>query len=301
MDQQTAPGSLGATRSFDPVALIAAVATIIVWGASFTAIRIALTGLTPTEIAAARYVAAAIPAAIFLAASRAALPSRGEFLRLVVISLLYVGGYAILLNTGQKTVSAGAASFIINTSPVMIAIMAVAALGERFGLVSWGGALLSLAGIGLIAFGDGDEFSFELGALLVFGAAFFTSVASVLQKPLLGTFSALTLTAWILVLGAVPLLPALPAAVGSLSVAPADVVVAVAVLAVFCTAVGYVTWSIVLKRMPAGRAASFLNCIPPTATAIGFLWLGELPTPIGLIGGGLALAGVVIVNAARGR
>jgi drug/metabolite transporter (DMT)-like permease len=277
------------------------VATIVVWAASFTAIRIALTGLTPTEIAAARYVAAAIPAAIFLAVMRQALPSRGEFARLVVISLLYVGGYAILLNTGQRTVSAGAASFIINTSPVMIAIMAVATLGERFGLVSWGGALLSLAGVGLIAFGDGDEFSFELGALLVFGAAFFTSVASILQKPLLGPFSALTLTAWILVLGAVPLLPALPAAVGALSVAPADVVVAVAVLAVFCTAVGYVTWSIVLKRMPAGRAASFLYCIPPTATAIGFLWLGEVPPLIGLIGGGLALAGVAIVNAARGR
>ena len=288
-------------RPLDAIALAAAAITVLVWAASFTAIRIALTGLSPTEIAAARYVAAAIPAAIFLLVARPVLPSRGEFARLAVISILYIAGYAILLNTGQKTVSAGAASFIINTSPVMIAVMAVVALGETFGLWSWTGAVVSLSGIGLIAFGSGDSFRFEFGAVLVLGAAFFTSVASIMQKPLLGRFSALSLTAWVLVLGAVPLLPAVPEAIAALRVAPANVVWAVVVLAVLCTAVGYVTWAIALKRMPAGRAASFLNCIPPTATAIGFLWLGEVPTLIGLIGGGLALAGVVIVNAARGR
>jgi drug/metabolite transporter (DMT)-like permease len=32
---------------------------------------------------------------------------------------------------------------------------------------------------------------------------------------------------------------------------------------------------------------------------ISFLWLGEIPTALGLIGGAMALAGVVIVNLKR--
>jgi drug/metabolite transporter (DMT)-like permease len=290
-----------AVRRLDPVTLLAVVATVLAWGGSYTAIRIALAGLTPAEIAALRYSAAAVAALIFLAAVRPRLPSRSQFVRLAVVGSLYVVGFAVLLNSGQQTISAGTAGFIVGTLPVMIAIMAVVALGEPFGRVSWLGALMSFAGIALIAFGSGDRFTLEFGVVLVLGAALAASAASIIQKPLLADFPALVLTAWILALGVVPLLPVLPRAVAALSVAATGVVWAVAFLAVVSTIVGYVGWSVALKRMPAGRAASFLNCMPLVATAIGFLWLGEVPTIVGFGGGLLVLSGVVIVNAARGR
>jgi drug/metabolite transporter (DMT)-like permease len=290
-----------AVRRLDPVTLLAVVATVLAWGGSYTAIRIALAGLTPAEIAALRYSVAAVAALIFLAAVRPRLPSRSQFVRLAVVGSLYVVGFAVLLNSGQQTISAGTAGFIVGTLPVMIAIMAVVALGEPFGRVSWLGALMSLAGIALIAFGSGDRFTLEFGVVLVLGAALAASAASIVQKPLLADFPALVLTAWILALGVVPLLPVLPRAVTALSVAATGVVWAVAFLAVVSTIVGYVGWSVALKRMPAGRAASFLNCMPLVATAIGFLWLGEVPTIVGFGGGLLVLSGVVIVNAARGR
>jgi drug/metabolite transporter (DMT)-like permease len=298
MSSRARPAAL---RPLDPVALLAIAATVLVWGASYTAIRIALAGLTPAEIAVARYFAAAVVAAVFLAVARPRRPRGGELLRLAVVGVLYVVGFAVLLNAGQETVSAGTAGFIVGTMPVMIALMGVVALGEPFGRVSGLGALVSFAGVSLIALGSGDRLTLESGAVLVLGAAFAASVASIVQKPLLKDFPALALTAWIMVLGVAPLLPVLPRAVAALSVATPEVVGAVAFLAAFSTIVGYVGWSVALKRMPAGRAGSFLNCVPLAATAIGFAWLGEVPTAMELAGGLLALSGVVIVNAARGR
>lgn len=288
-------------RTFDAVALLAVAATVLAWGGSYTAIRIALAELTPVQIAVLRYAVAAILAAVFLATVRRRLPSRAEFLRLAIVGVFYVVGFAVLLNKGQQTITAGTASFIVGTSPVMIAIMAVAVLGERFGRISWLGAMISFSGIGLIAFGGGDRFSLAFGVVLVLGAALASSAAMIIQKPLLAAFPPVALTAWILLLGVVPLLPVLPGAAAALSVAAPEVMWAVAFLAVFSTIVGYIGWSIALKRMPAGRAGSFLNGVPLAATAIGYLYLGEVPTTAGLIGGLLALSGVIVVNAARGR
>jgi drug/metabolite transporter (DMT)-like permease len=286
---------------FDAVALAAVVATVLVWGGSYTAIRIALAGLTPAEIAVIRYFVAAVVGAIYLVGVRSRWPTREEFVRLGIVGVLYVLGFAVLLNWGQETVSAGTAGFVVGTSPVLIAMMAVFALGEPFGRLSTLGALISFAGVGLIAFGSGDRFTLEFGVILVFGAALSAAAASVIQKPLLTNFTAVALTAWILLLGVVPLLPVLPNATTALLVADGDVIWAVAFLAVFSTIIGYVSWSTALKRMSAGRAGSFLNCVPLAATAIGFMVLGEVPTATGLVGGLLALTGVIVVNAAKGR
>jgi len=283
------------------VALLAVGATVLAWGGSYTAIRIALAGLTPAEIAVTRYFVAAVAGAVFLAAVRPRWPTRAEFVRLATVGVFYVVGFAVLLNWGQETVSIGTAGFVIGTSPVMIALMATVALGEPFGRISWLGALTSFAGIGVIAFGGGDRFTPEFGVFLVLGAAFAAAAASVMQKPLLADFPPVVLTAWILLLGVVPLLPVMPGATAALIAAAPEVVWAAAFLAVFSTIVGYIGWSIALQRMPAGRAGSFLNGVPPAAVTIGYLVLGDVPTAAVLLGGLLALSGVIIVNAARGR
>ncbi len=288
----------GVKGRFDLVAFSAVVVTIVFWASSFVVIRICLGPLTPIELATARYVTAGVIALGYLA-FRWSVPTRGDLLRISIAAILFIATYAVLLNTGEQTVPAGPASFIINTMPVFTALIAMFALGERFGFWGWIGTAVSFGGVALIAAGTGDGFRFDPNAMLILGAALCSAIASVLQKPVLGRLPALTVTAWVLFIGSIPLLPAVPATLRALAAAPADVNWGVAYLVIFPTAVGYVTWAIALKRLSAARASNFLYGVPPTATLIGFLWLGELPSTIGAIGGALAIFGVVVVNMRR--
>ncbi|MBN9027822.1 MULTISPECIES: DMT family transporter [Kaistia] len=288
-------------RTTDLVGLAAIATTIIGWASAFAAIRVGLTALTPVELAAARYLSAAVPAGLYLLVARPPLPSRKDFVRLLVIGVLFISAYAVLLNTGEQTIPAGPASFIIQINPIIVALIAVPLLGERFGLGGWLGTLVSFLGVGLIAYGSGDGFGLNIGALLILGAAFCTSISTILQKPLLGRMPALAVTAWVLLLGSLPLTLAIPDTLAALKQSPPAVIWSIAYLVVLPTVIGYLTWAIALKRFPASRASNFLYCIAPTATLIGYLWLGEVPSPLGLLGGAMAIGGVLIVNLTRRR
>lgn len=61
-------------------------------------------------------------------------------------------------------------------------------------------------------------------------------------------------------------------------------------------ALGYVTWACTLARVPAARAASFLYLVPAVTLGIAWIWFGEWPTRLALLGGAIAISGVVIVN-----
>lgn len=287
------------SKSFDGVTIAAVVVTILAWASAFPAIRAGLQAFGPIELGALRFAMAGIPAALFLVIMRPAWPTLLDFIRLGAGGVLFVALYTALLNIGEMTVSAGAASFIINTNPIMTACLAMFVLGERFSAQAWAGTALSFVGIGLIAFGEGEGMRLDTGALLILGAALCTSVTNVVQKPLFARHKPLTVSAWNMVLGALCLTPWLPNAVSEFSMAPTSGIQAVVYLGLVPSLVAYGTWSVALSRLPASRASNFMYCVPPVATMLGFLWLEEVPTLFGAIGGAMALIGVAVVNLRR--
>ena len=133
--------------------------------------------------------------------------------------------------------------------------MATTLLGERFPLPAWLGTIVSFAGIGLIALGEGHGLHVGVGALLVLGAAVCASTATVVQKPLFASHRPLVVSAVNMVIGALVLAPALPSGLGQIGSAPAGARFAVLYLGVVPSLIAYATWSMVLARLPAARAA----------------------------------------------
>ncbi|KWF85461.1 permease [Burkholderia diffusa] len=285
-----------------PLVAAGAVAfTIVSWASAFPFIRIGLHGLAPLQLAAARFATAAVLVIAWLAWRRPNIPAKGDALRFLVCGLLGIALYNALLNTGEQTVSAGAASFIVNTLPIFTALLAAIFLRERFNRWGWLGSLVSLAGIAVIAHGQPGGLVLGSGSTLILGAALCSASYFVLQRRLIPVYGALPCAAYTLLAGALLLTPWLPGALVSLGGgASRDTALAVLVLGVFPAALGYATWTFALGYFGAARAANFLYLTPAVATALSMALTGERPGIETVCGGLLAIAGVIFV-ALRGR
>lgn len=275
---------------------LAVAGTVVSWAASFAAIGLALREMQPLPMASARFALASVLAIAWLVWRRPPRFSRRDLLMILICGGLGIAAYNVLLNSGQATVSAGAASFIVNTQPLFMVGLAVIFLKERFSIWAWVGALLALGGVAVIASGQPEGISFGAGAMLIVGAAASAAIYSVLQRPLLARYDSISVTAAVILAGTIALLPWLPAGASQLAAASPATVGAVLFLAVAPAAIGQTCWTYALKSFGAARAGQFLYLIPPCAVLFAWAGLGEVPALTTLIGGGLALGGVITVN-----
>jgi len=278
---------------------LAAATTVLVWAAAFPAIQLAVREVNPVPLAAARFAIAALPMLLLLAWKRPPLPKGRDLLHFAVSAALGIASYNILLNSGQQTVAAGAASFLIKLESVVTAILAVLVLRESFDRRAWIGTAICLGGAALIASGQPGSFGLGSGALLVLGAAISSGLAFVIQKRLVATYGALTSAAVNILLGALFLSPWLGTGVAQMQAASMPGIGAVVFLGLFPAAVGYVAWMMTLGYFGAARAANVLYLVPPVTMVIAFFVTGEVPSLLTLAGGLAVLTGVVLVNARR--
>ena len=272
---------------------------LLTWSSAYAAIAYALLSFTPGEVALARLAIGSTCFAVLLWIKRAPLPSRRDWPALALLGVVGLSVYHLCLNYAETRIASGTASILLALIPAATAAVSAIWLRERLPARTLAGLGVALVGVVLVVLTSGKDVRFEPKAALVLVSVLASAIYFVGQKPLFARSSMLGVTAFTFfagTLGALPFGLALPQA---LAAAPWSHMAALLWLGIAPTFVGYLAWNVALQRVSASQVSSFIYFSPPIAVLIGWLWLGERPGPLTLVGGAVTVAGVVLATARR--
>jgi len=282
------------------------VAVPAIWGGTFIAGRILALAVPAAVGALLRFVVAVLA---LLAAAwwlEGGLPrlTRRQLIGTLLLGATGIFAYNLFFLGALARLPASRTSLIIALNPIVTIATASLLLGERMSARRWLGVAIALVGVWIVV-SRGDVLGSVVGAvglgeLLMFGGVCSWAAYTLIGRRVLAGLTPLAATTWAALWGmALLALAALPD-LSRVDVADLTlpVVLSVLYLGVLGTAVGFVWYYQAVQRLGASRTVIFNNLVPVFGATFGVLLLGEPLLPSMLLGGAIAVAGVMLVTKA---
>jgi drug/metabolite transporter (DMT)-like permease len=275
--------------------------TVVLWALNLTVSRYILThGFAPLAYSTLRYgLAVAIFVALTLYAERTLrFDGRDWALAAGAATVLWLNqiGFVYAL----ERASASTVGLILGATPIFTALIGLAVGVDRVGRRFWIAALVSFAGVALVAAGAGGEVSADtLGIVFALGTALTWGGYTVALAPLMHRYTPYRVSAVVLGFAWVAM-----AVSGASQAVRQDFALGWAVWLLLAFAVlgplvvTNVLWFRVLHRIGPSRATLAANLNPFVAAVFALVLLDETMTAIQVAGGALIAAGILL---ARGR
>jgi drug/metabolite transporter (DMT)-like permease len=284
--------------------ILSALFAVVTWGGTFVATKVALNEVSPVTVIWIRFGIGVIILGIAVLARRQfTLPSKSDLPYLILLGFIGVTFHQWLQATGLQTASATTTAWIVATIPVFTALLGWLVLKEKMGWMRVGGIFIAALGVILIV-SNGDLRALvsgetgTLGDLLILISAPNWAVYTILSRRELARHPAarmmfyVMLFGWLFsclwIFGVGPGLSELPRLTSSGWTA-------ILILGIFGSGLAYIAWYDALREIPASQLGVFIN-IEPLVTMLFAPIIGELFSPISLVGGAIIILGVWLVN-----
>ena len=281
---------------------------VIVWGASFIATKIALQDVSPITVVWLRFGMGVVILGIAVTVRKQfALPKRNEWSYFALVGFLGITFHQWMQSTALMTSRASTTAWLVATTPIFMALLGWLILKEKLRWLQTSGIVLATLGV-LIVVSDGDPTAISFkqfgqpGDILILISSVNWAVFNALSRHGLKSHPAARMMFFVMTIGwlfTTVLLFTGPG-LGEIIQLSFNGWLGIAFLGIFCSGLAYIAWYDALQALPTGQLGAFLYLEPPVAVIVAAFILAESITWAALLGGGIILFGVWMVNRNQG-
>lgn len=277
------------------------------WGTSMVAMKEVLPRTGPFFVSAFRLIPAGLLLVAFASFRRRPFPSGlTAWLSIALFGLVDAACFQGFLAQGLQRTSAGLGSVIIDSQPLTVAILASLFFGESIGFLGAAGLVLGVIGLLLLEAPslvfDGSNFSlWQSGEWWMLLAAQSMAVGTVMVRWVSKYSDPIMATGWHMVIGGAPLvlisiLNHENAVSGSLVEFTTNDTLALFYTSIFGSAISYGVYFYSATKGSLTKLSSLTFLTPMFASIFGYLYLGEIFSPLQLSGAIITIVAIYMVN-----